>query len=43
MKKKLLAQGMEPHPLGAADFGKFITAEMDKWRNVIQKAGIKGE
>ena len=43
MKKKLLAQGMEPHALGAADFGKFIDAEMEKWGTVIRKVGIKGE
>lgn len=43
MKKRLIAQGMEPHYLGVADFGKFINSEMDKWSDVITKAGIKGE
>jgi len=43
MKRKLLTQGMEPHPLDAAGFGKFIHAEMEKWGDVIRKAGIKGK
>jgi len=43
IKKKLLAQGMEPSPLNASEFGKFIHDEMDKWSALIQKAGIKVE
>ncbi|MGP1613553.1 MAG: Bug family tripartite tricarboxylate transporter substrate binding protein [Pollutimonas bauzanensis] len=43
LRQKLLAQGMEPIPGSAAEFGKFISAEMDKWSEVIRKAGIKGE
>ncbi|NYT36565.1 tripartite tricarboxylate transporter substrate binding protein [Allopusillimonas soli] len=43
MKKTLLAQGMEPHPGSAAEFQKFISAEMSKWGDVIKKAGIKGQ
>jgi tripartite-type tricarboxylate transporter receptor subunit TctC len=43
IQRKLLAQGMEPYPAHAAEFGKFIDAEMKKWGDVIQKAGIKGE
>lgn len=43
IKKRLLTQGIEPHPGSAADFGRFIDAEMRKWSDVIQKAGIKGE
>lgn len=42
MRKTLLAQGMEPQPGSAAEFGKFIAAEMSKWGEVIKKAGIKG-
>lgn len=43
MKKTLLAQGMEPQPGSAAEFQKFISAEMSKWGDVIKKAGIKGQ
>ncbi|ANN74551.1 Bug family tripartite tricarboxylate transporter substrate binding protein [Bordetella bronchialis] len=43
IQRKLLAQGMEPYPGSAAEFQKFIDAEMKKWGEVIQKAGIKGE
>ncbi len=32
---------MEPYPANAADFGRFIDAEMKKWGEVIRKAGIK--
>lgn len=42
IRKRFLAQGMEPHPGNAAAFGKFIDAEMAKWSDVIQKAGIRG-
>lgn len=42
LKQKLLSQGMEPHGQSAAEFNKFIHAEMVKWRDVIKKAGIKG-
>lgn len=43
MKRRLLTQGMEPRPGNAAEFGKFIAAEMEKWSAVIRDAGIKGE
>ena len=43
IRKRFLAQGMEPHPGSAANFGKFIDAEMKKWADVIQKADIRGE
>lgn len=43
IKHKLLLQGMETNPLGAADFGKFIDTEVAKWSDVIRKAGIKGK
>ncbi|OZI26426.1 ABC transporter substrate-binding protein [Bordetella genomosp. 9] len=43
IQRKLLAQGMEPYPGNAADFARFIDAEMKKWSEVIRKAGIKGE
>lgn len=43
IQRKLLAQGMEPYPGNAAAFARFIDAEMNKWTDVIRKAGIKGE
>ena len=43
MRKTLLAQGMEPQPGSAAQFGQFIAGEMKKWGDVIKKAGIKGQ
>lgn len=43
IKQKLLAQGMEPHPGNASDFGRFIGDEMEKWGDVIRSAGIKGQ
>jgi len=43
IRQRHLAQGMEPYPGSAADFGKFIRAEMEKWGDVIRKAGIRGE
>ena len=42
IKRRFLAQGMEPHPGSAADFGRFIDAEMRKWAAVIEQAGIRG-
>ena len=41
--QRLLTQGMEAHRGNAAEFRKFIYAEMDKWGDVIRKAGIKGQ
>jgi tripartite-type tricarboxylate transporter receptor subunit TctC len=43
MKARLLALGAEPMPMTAADFGKFLSDETDKWGKVIKFAGIKPE
>jgi tripartite-type tricarboxylate transporter receptor subunit TctC len=43
MKARLLALGAEPMPMTAADFGKFMSDETDKWGKVIKFAGIKPE
>jgi tripartite-type tricarboxylate transporter receptor subunit TctC len=43
VKQKLLAQGLEVRPGTAAEFGKFIDAETQKWGEVIRAAGLKGE
>jgi len=40
-KSKLIAIGVVPKPLPKADFGKFITDEIDKWAKVIKFAAIK--
>jgi tripartite-type tricarboxylate transporter receptor subunit TctC len=41
MRAKLAEQGGDLLPGSAADFGKLIAAETDKWRKVIQAANIK--
>ena len=40
-KARLFELGGEPLELSAADFGKLITAETDKWSKVIRGANIK--
>ena len=42
MKQELLALGMDPDGRSAAEFGKFIEAEMVKWSGVIEKARMRG-
>ena len=42
IQRKLLAQGMDPHPADAAGFRAFIDGEMKKWSDVIRTAHIKG-
>jgi tripartite-type tricarboxylate transporter receptor subunit TctC len=41
MKARLLGMGIEPTPTSAAEFGKFIAAETDKWAKVVKFADIK--
>jgi tripartite-type tricarboxylate transporter receptor subunit TctC len=41
LKARLLGMGIEPTPMSAAEFGKFIAAETDKWAKVVQFADIK--
>jgi len=43
VRQKLIARGLEADPGNAADFGKFIEDESNKWGDVIRKAGIKDE
>lgn|SRR6185437_2436152 len=43
VKKKLLVQGLEARPGSAAEFGKFIDEQTQKWSALIQEAGLKGE
>ncbi len=41
MKARLLGMGIEPTPMSAGQFGKFIAAETDKWAKVVKFADIK--
>lgn len=43
MKMRLFDMGIEPTPMTAAEFGKFIAAETAKWAKVVKFAGIKAE
>src|SRR6516162_4129048 len=43
LQARFLALGVEPMPMTAADFGKFIADETEKWARVIMLAGIKPE
>ena len=41
VRARLAALGSSPFVMSAADFGKFIAAEHEKWAKVIKAAGIK--
>lgn len=43
MIEVLSAQGLDPAPGAPAQFDKLIRVEIDKWRKVVQAAGIKVE
>ncbi len=43
MKARLLALGTEAKPMTPAEFKSFIAADIKKWANVIEFAGIKAE
>jgi tripartite-type tricarboxylate transporter receptor subunit TctC len=40
-KARLADIGIEPMPMTAAEFGRFIASETEKWTKVIRTAGIK--
>ncbi|MDH5534951.1 MAG: tripartite tricarboxylate transporter substrate-binding protein, partial [Betaproteobacteria bacterium] len=40
IRKKLQTTGLDPEPGTPEEFGKFIRAEIAKWRKVIEEAGI---
>jgi tripartite-type tricarboxylate transporter receptor subunit TctC len=42
-KARVTDLGAEPFASSPAEFGKFITDEIDKWAKVIKFAGIKAE
>jgi tripartite-type tricarboxylate transporter receptor subunit TctC len=43
IKARLVAAGADPMPMTAADFGKFMRDETEKWAKVIKFANIKPE
>jgi len=43
IKERLATLGSTPMPMTAAEFGKFIADDTEKWRKVIKFAGIKAE
>ena len=43
LKARLVAEGAEAAPTTPQAFGAFIAAELERWRPVIQKAGLKAE
>jgi len=43
VKDRLTAQGLEVRGGTAAEFGRFIDNETNKWSALIREAGLKGE
>ena len=43
MNARLLAQGVDIVGAGPRDFGRIIREEVDKWANVVKRAGITAE
>jgi tripartite-type tricarboxylate transporter receptor subunit TctC len=43
MRGRLSGLGVDPMPLTAADFGKFVADETEKWRKVLRAANISAE
>jgi tripartite-type tricarboxylate transporter receptor subunit TctC len=41
IRERLVAAGSEPRAMTPDEFGKFIAGEIEKWRKVIEFAGIK--
>jgi len=41
VKTRMVAQGADPAFLGSDDFAKFLTAEMPRWADAVQKSGAK--
>lgn len=43
IRDRLMAQGAEPRPMAAAQFGEFLKTETVKWTQLIKEAGIKAD
>jgi len=43
MRERLLSAGLEPAPNTPEQFRKMISAEVERWKRVVQSAGIKTE
>jgi tripartite-type tricarboxylate transporter receptor subunit TctC len=43
LKARLVSEGAEAAPATPQAFGAFIAAEIERWRPVIQKAGLRAE
>jgi tripartite-type tricarboxylate transporter receptor subunit TctC len=43
VKELLIGVGVEPRAMTAAEFGRFIADETEKWAKVIRAANIKAE
>jgi tripartite-type tricarboxylate transporter receptor subunit TctC len=43
LKARLVELGVESMPMSAAEFGRFVAADYEKWAKVIKTAGIKAE
>ena len=39
-REQMARSGVEPDPMGSAEFGRFVTSEIAKWRKVTKDAGI---
>jgi tripartite-type tricarboxylate transporter receptor subunit TctC len=39
--ERLVAVGSEPRAMTSDEFSKFVTGEIEKWRKVVEFAGIK--
>jgi tripartite-type tricarboxylate transporter receptor subunit TctC len=39
-RERLLAQGADPTPGSADEFGRFLESEIERWRILIRQAGV---
>ena len=42
-RARLLAQGTEPAPMTAEEFGRFIATDRERWTRVIREGNIRAE
>ncbi len=41
LRQRMISQGADPAYLDAADFARFLAAEMPRWANAVQKSGAR--